>query len=116
MNDLQKVLVVDDGDRSPDRALSSDLAELGFSSVTTSLDATDDVLQVIARPSAIFLQMPSPARAERHAAFVALADRLAAKPGTAEIPVFMVDGSLSADPERVSAILRCQFGGEVASA
>ena len=68
MNDFPKVLVVDDGERNADRALSAELAELGFASVTASLEAADDVLELIPSPAAIFVQVPkdsSPAQQKR---------------------------------------------------
>jgi hypothetical protein len=57
MNALQKVLVVDSGQRAETDLLSTQLAELGLSSVTTSLEAAEAVLAVIDRPSAIFLNL-----------------------------------------------------------
>ena len=92
MNDVPKVLVVDDGERSPDRALSVELAELGYASVTTSFEAAEDVLAVLPVPSAILLQLPSvpdPARQQR---FRDLAEKLKAKPALAGIPVVVVEG------------------------
>ena len=53
MNEFPKVLVVDNGERPLDRALSAELAELGFASVTVSREAADDVLALIRSPSAI---------------------------------------------------------------
>ena len=91
MNDVPKVLVVDDGERSPDRALSVELAELGFASVTTSFEAAEDVLAVLPIPSAILLQLPNAPEPARHQAFRDLAERLKAKKGLAGIPVVMVD-------------------------
>lgn len=116
MNDLQKLLVVDDGDRTLENSLSSDLAELGFSSVTTSLEAADDVLQLIARPAAIFLQMPASLNADRHAAFVDLSDRLRKSSTTADIPVFMVDGMIADMAGGLPSILRRPLGSEVLDA
>jgi hypothetical protein len=43
MSEFQKVLVVDDGARNGEHALSAELAELGFASVTTSLEAAAPV-------------------------------------------------------------------------
>lgn len=59
MGALQQVLVVDDGRRAVDRSLAADLAELGYASVTASIEAADDVLAVIARPAAVLLQLSS---------------------------------------------------------
>jgi predicted Zn-dependent protease len=91
MNDVPKVLVVDDGERSPDRALSVELAELGFASVTTSFEAAEDVLAVLPAPSAILLQLPSTPDPVRRQSFRSLAERLKAKPGLAGIPVVVVE-------------------------
>ena len=92
MNDVPKVLVVDDGERSPDCALSVELAELGFASVTTSFEAAEDVLAVLPVPSAILLQLPStPDNIARHQAFRDLAARLKAKPSLAGVPVVVVE-------------------------
>lgn len=93
MNDFPKVLVVDDGERNADRALSAELAELGFASVTASLEAADDVLELIPSPAAIFVQVPersSPAMQKR---FQELADRLKAQEGKTGVPVIVVEGS-----------------------
>ena len=91
MNDVPKVLVVDDGERSPDRALSAELAELGFASVTTSFEAAEDVLAVLPAPSAVLLQLPSVPDSGRHQGFRDLADRLKAKLGLRGVPVLMVE-------------------------
>jgi len=89
MNDVPKVLVVDDGERSSDRALSVELAELGYASVTTSFEAAEDVLAVLPIPSAILLQLPA-ARA-RHQRFLNLAERLKAKNALIGVPVVVVE-------------------------
>jgi hypothetical protein len=91
MNDVAKVLVVDDGERSPDRALSAELAELGYSSVTTSFEAAEDVLAVLPTPSAILLQLPGTPDGARHQGFRDLAERLRAKTTLAGIPVVIVE-------------------------
>ncbi len=100
MNDVPKVLVVDDGERSPDRALSAELAELGFASVTTSFEAAEDVLAVLPTPSAILLQLPTAPDAARHQSFRNLAEKLKAKKSLTGIPVVVVEPrqSLSALP------------------
>ena len=91
MNDVPKVLVVDDGERSPDRALSAELAELGYASVTTSFEAAEDVLAVLPAPSAVLLQLPSTNDTARRQRFRDLVERLKAKPALAGIPVVMVE-------------------------
>src|ERR671933_295927 len=91
MNDVPKVLVVDDGERSPDRALSVELAELGYASVTTSFEAAEDVLAVLPIPSAILIQLPNGPEGARHQAFRNLAEHLKAKRDLSGIPVVVVE-------------------------
>ena len=91
MNDVPKVLVVDDGERSPDRAVSVELAELGFASVTTSFEAAEDVLAVLPIPSAILLQLPCKPDSSRRQKFLDLAERLKAKSTLAGVPVIVVE-------------------------
>lgn len=113
MNDLQKVLVVDNGERDSVDPLAAELAELGFSSVTTSLEAADDVLDVIQTPSAIFLKMPDEDEARNYAAFLALAARLKARQGISGAPVIVWDRTRLLQSGGVSAILQGQFGTQV---
>lgn len=87
MGALQQVLVVDDGHRAIDHSLAAELAELGYASVTVSLEAADDVLAVIARPAAILLQTS----ARRDPAFAKLSARLRERMRKAGIPVIVVD-------------------------
>ena len=87
MGALQQVLVVDDGHRAIDRSLAAELAELGYASVTASLEAAEDVLAVIARPAAILLQTSS----RRDPAFAMLSERLREQMRHAGIPVIVVD-------------------------
>ena len=93
MNDFPKVLVVDDGERNADRALSAELAELGFASVTASLEAADDVLELIPSPAAIFVQVPKDSSPAQQKRFMDLAERLKAHEGASGIPVIVVEGS-----------------------
>ena len=72
MGALQQVLVVDDGHHAIDHSLAAELAELGYASVTASLEAAHDVLAVIARPAAILLQASS----RRDPAYAQLSERL----------------------------------------
>jgi DNA-binding NtrC family response regulator len=108
MDAFRKVLVVDDGERSSDRALSAELAELGYASVTASLEATEDVLAVIPRPSAILLQLPNRKRSPDYESFMELAKRLQAN--DSGIPVILVDSSASSHPGGYASVLQDRFG------
>ncbi len=108
MNAFRKVLVVDDGERRSNRALSAELAELGFASVTTSLEATEDVLAVIPPPSAILLQLPNGRRSPDYDSFMALAKRLRAN--DSGIPVILVDASAPSQPGGYASVLQDRFG------
>ena len=90
MSEFQKVLVVDDGARNGEHALSAQLAELGFASVTTSLEATDEVLDMIAAPTAILIQLPVRSHATNYKQFIDLAERLKAKKNMSGIPIMLV--------------------------
>ena len=88
MTELQKVLVVDSGERAPDSALSSELAELGYASVTAPLEAADEVLAMIPSPAAIVLQMSRKTDWAERRRFHALATRLRAT----GVPVIVTGG------------------------
>ena len=91
MTKLRKVLVVDDGARSPDFALSGELAELGFASVTTSVEALDDVLALTSPLEAILVQLPEGRQSGRHKLFMDVAERLRTREQVAGVPVVVVD-------------------------
>lgn len=112
MNETPKVLVVDNGERKPDCALSAELGGLGYSSVTASLEAADDVLALIPYPAAILLQMPRDEGERRR--FLALAQRLKAKIGDARIPVVMVEDAVL-PAGGFAALLDTRFGGRAAA-
>jgi hypothetical protein len=112
MNDLQKVLVVDNGERDGVDPLAAELAELGFSSVTTSFEAADDVLQVISPPSAIVLKMPHRAGESGAQDILALADRLRLAQGPTGAPVFVWDRARILGGGGVSAMFKGEFGPE----
>jgi hypothetical protein len=103
MNAVPKVLVVDNGERSVEGALSVELAELGYASVTTSVEAAEDVLAVLPTPSAVLLQLPLTSDPARHQEFRDLAERLKANPELAGIPVVTVE------PKRAGQILSGAF-------
>ncbi len=92
MDGLQKVLVVDNGERALDFALSAELAEMGFASVTTPLEATEDVLELIPSPAAVVLQIPRKATSDERKQFLELADRLRLSLQARNIPVIVVNG------------------------
>ena len=114
MNDLQKVLVVDNGERDEVDPLAVELAELGFASVTTSFEAADDVLQVIPQPSAIFLKMPQKPDGQSSAEILALADRLRVAQGSAGAPVFVWDRTNMLSGGGVSALLTAGLQAQAA--
>lgn len=115
MNALRKVLVVDNGRRSGDDLLSIELAELGLSSVTASLEAADDVLAVIERPSAIFLKMPRSRSGPERDSFLELARSLQTDERTSGIPVIQWDRDTVLAAGGVSAILRTEVGPQAVS-
>jgi len=110
MSEFQKILVVDDGARTPDHALSMELAELGFASVTASLEAMDDVLGMIPPPAAIMLQLPKRGDAVPYRRFLELADRLKAGDRTCGIPVILVDRSSGLQQRGYAAMLQTRIG------
>ena len=109
MNALTKVLVVDNGQRSVADLLSTELAELGLSSVTTSFEAAEDVLEVIERPSAIVIHMPD-AHAAEHASFVRLAMALRTGERTSGIPVIEWERDTVLASGNLSSLLRSEVG------
>ncbi len=92
MDGLQKVLVVDNGERALDFALSAELAEMGYASVTAPMEATDDVLALIPSPAAVLLQIPKRATASERTQFLELAERLRISLKPRNIPVIVVNG------------------------
>lgn len=110
MGALQQVLVVDDGRRSVDHSLAGELAELGYASVTASLEAADDVLAVISRPAAILLQLS----ARIDPALARLAERLRDEMQGAGIPVIDMS-DLGARRSGSPADLRSRIGPYVLS-
>jgi len=92
MNGMQKVLVVDSGERAPDSALSAELAGMGYASVTTPFEATDDVLALIPSPAAVVLQMPRHANWSERKRFLELASRLRKTLAGSRTPVIVTGG------------------------
>ena len=111
MVDLNRIIVIDNGDRSPDTALSAELAELGFASVTTSLEAADEVLALLPSPAAILLQLPFSSDRETRSRFDAFAARMRA--ANADIPVILIDPSHEGRKSGFAALLQAQVGSAV---
>lgn len=113
MSEFQKVLVVDDGARSPEHTLSVELAELGFASVTTSFEATDEVLELLSPPAAILLQLPKKTGAD-YTRFMELADRLKAKKSISGVPIILVERPFGPGGG-YAALLQSELGARVLS-
>ena len=110
MRGLQKVLVVDSGDRSLDSALSAELAEMGFASVTAPFEATDDVLAIMPSPAAVVLQMPGKNSVAERARFLQLARRLKASLCDTGIPVILMG---STQGSGINLVLQSKLGMKV---
>ena len=108
MTEFQKVLVVDDGARNAGHAISAELAGLGFASVTTSFEATDEVLELIQPPAAILLQLPRRSRTADYKDFMDLADRLKAK--NSAIPVILIEQAFGVPSGSYAAVLQSELG------
>jgi len=92
MNGMPKVLVVDNGERAPESALSAELAGMGYASVTTPFEAADDVLALIPSPAAAVLQMPRHADWAERRRFMELASRLRKNLAASGTPVIITGG------------------------
>lgn len=92
MNGMQKVLVVDSGERAPDSALSAELAGMGYASVTAPFEAADDVLALIPSPAAVVVQMPYQADWSERKRFLELASRLRKSLSATKTPVIITGG------------------------
>ena len=92
MNGVQKVLVVDNGDRAPESALSAELAGMGYASVTTPFETADDVLALFPSPAAVVLQMPRHADWAERKRFLDLARRLRKNLADSGTPVIITGG------------------------
>lgn len=108
MNALRKVLVVDSGHRAETDLLSTELAELGLSSVTTSLEAAEAVLDVIERPSAIFVNMPT--RSDSLQSLRELAATLRRSERAAGVPVIEWNREIALLEGGLSRILSVEIG------
>ena len=108
MVDLNRIIVIDNGDRSSDTALSAELAELGFASITTSLEAADEVLALLPSPAAILLQLPRGVDQQTRSSFSMFAARMRAL--NRDIPVILIDPSRDGPNNGYAALLQAQVG------
>lgn len=115
MNELRKVLVVDNGLRGGHDFLSAELASLGLSSVTTSFEAAHDVLHLIERPSAIFLKMPLSGSGPERDSLARLAAEFRTGHRTLGVPVIEWDHDAALSSGGISAILRTEVGPQAVS-
>ena len=92
MNGMPKVLVVDNGERAPESALSAELAGMGYASVTTPFEAADDVLALIPSPAAVVLHMPHRADWAELKRVLELATRLRKNLASSGTPVIITGG------------------------
>jgi CheY-like chemotaxis protein len=110
---MQKVLVVDNGERAIDSALSAELAGMGLASVTTPVDAADDVLAMMPSPAAVVLQMPKDADWAERKRFLDLAERLRTSMRGTNVPVIVLNGSAGNGAHAL--LLQSEVGSRVLS-
>ncbi len=96
----------------PDHALSAELAGLGFASVTTTLEASEEVLALMSSPTAILLQLPRDLSHPNRRLFQDLARRLRAK--ASDIPVIVVDPAATAAGGGYAAALQAHVAASKA--
>ena len=96
MNGMQKVLVVDNGERDSVSALSAELAGMGYASVTAHYEAADDILALIPSPAAVVLHMSKRADMSERQQFIELARRLRKTLSSSQTPVIITGGTSAA--------------------
>ncbi len=111
MDGFPKVLVVDNGERALDSALSVELAGMGLASVTAPVEAADDVLALMPSPAAVVLQVPHQATWAERKRFLELADRLRTSLRSSNVPVIVMGGTNRHDSH--AALLQSQLGTRV---
>jgi hypothetical protein len=109
MNGVQKVLVVDSGERSAGGAVSAQLAEMGLASVTAPLAAAEEILELMPSPTAVVFQIPASANFEERRSYLRLADRVRA----AGIPVLIIGENDAAGGQ--AALLQSDLSAKVLS-
>lgn len=108
MTDLHRIIVVDHGERNPDYGASLALAELGYATVTTSLDAAEEVLALMQPPDAFVFDLPRETDEAVRLRFEALAEKLrASRP---DAPVIIFDRGRSGAQGGYAALLQGAIG------
>ncbi|WP_133768881.1 hypothetical protein [Enterovirga rhinocerotis] len=105
---MRKVLVVDSGHRTETDLLSTELAELGLASITTSVEAAEAVLDMMDLPSAVFMNMPG--RPEGLEPLRRLAATLRGSDRTAGVPIIEWTREAALSVGGVSALLKAAIG------
>jgi hypothetical protein len=113
MDGLQKVLVVDNGDRPVESSLSAELAGMGLASVTATVEAADDILALLPSPAAVVLQIPKGADWAERKRFLDLAERLRTSLRGTKVPVIVFNGAAGNGAN--SLLLQSELGTRVLS-
>lgn len=111
MTGFKQVLVVDNGERAPDGALSAELAGMGYASITAPVEALEEVLAMMPSPVAVVLQMPRQADWPERRRFLELASRLRKSLASSRIPVIVAGGVVGA-----ATLLQNELGARVLAA
>ena len=92
MNGMQKVLVVDNGERAPDSALSANFAELEYAALTAPSKPPAGFLPLIPTPAPVVLQIPRGADWSEPRRSLKLAARLRKTLAASRTPVIVTGG------------------------
>ncbi len=92
MTGMQKVLVVDNGERALDCPLSAELAGMGLASVTAPVEAADEILALLPSPAAVVLRIPHEADWSERKRFLDLANKLRTSLHPRSTPVIIING------------------------
>lgn len=92
MTRFPQVLVVDNGERAPDSALSAELAGMGYASVTAPLETAEEVMAMMPSLVAVVLQMPRHADWTERRRFLELANYFRKTLASKKVPVIVTGG------------------------
>jgi hypothetical protein len=113
MTGIQKVLVIDNGERAADSALSAELACMGLASVTAPVDAAADVLAMMPSPAAVVLQIPREADWSERKRFLNLAERFRTSLAASNVPVVVINGTAGSGTH--ARLLETEIGTRILS-